>query len=220
MTAHALDFVQSHPARFSILGIGAVLLAHLALLWLLVSLDVVPNPLNVRPLMVQMITAAPPQIDEPKPLPVQPSAVVKRPTKVIHQPRPTPVLATQTPQPSNQLTTSAPETAPPPPTEVEAAVPEISTSQPRFDADYLHNPPPPYPALSKRMGEEGKVFLRVFVEPDGKPGRVEIKTSSGSPRLDQAAEEAIWRWKFVPGKRGDEPVGAWVIVPISFNLKG
>jgi protein TonB len=93
-------------------------------------------------------------------------------------------------------------------------------SQPRFDAGYLQNPAPAYPALSRRMGEEGKVVLRVFVEPTGRPGQVEVKTGSGSPRLDQAAQEAVWRWKFVSARQGDEAIGAWVLVPIVFNLRG
>ena len=65
----------------------------------------------------------------------------------------------------------------------------------------------------------GKVYLRVRVEPDGRPSQVEIKTSSGSVRLDQAAEDAVRCWRFIPAKRGDEAVSAWVVVPISFNLK-
>ena len=40
-----------------------------------------------------------------------------------------------------------------------------------------------------------------------------------SPRLDNAAQDAVWRWKFVPARRGDEAVSAWVLVPITFNLK-
>ena len=38
-------------------------------------------------------------------------------------------------------------------------------------------------------------------------------------RLDEAARNAVQRWKFVPARRGDEPVSAWVIVPISFVLE-
>ncbi|MCP5268824.1 MAG: TonB family protein [Zoogloeaceae bacterium] len=93
-------------------------------------------------------------------------------------------------------------------------------SEPRFDADYLSNPAPAYPALSRRLGEEGKVILRVFVESSGQPGQIELKASSGSPRLDRAAQEAIRHWKFIPASRGQEAVGAWVLVPIVFTLKG
>ena len=91
---------------------------------------------------------------------------------------------------------------------------------PAFNADYLDNPAPAYPALSRRMGEEGRVLLRVFVEASGLPSKVELRTSSGSERLDQAALEAVKRWKFVPARQGDRAVPASVVVPIAFNLKG
>lgn len=92
-------------------------------------------------------------------------------------------------------------------------------SQPRFDAGYLKNPAPVYPSASRRLGEEGRVVLRVLVESDGLPGEVTIKTSSGFPRLDRAAEDAVRRWKFVPARQGDEAVRASVLVPIVFNLR-
>jgi protein TonB len=57
------------------------------------------------------------------------------------------------------------------------------------------------------------------VEPNGRPAQIELKSSSGSPRLDQAGQDAVWRWKFVPAKRGDEAISAWVLVPITFTLK-
>jgi protein TonB len=48
---------------------------------------------------------------------------------------------------------------------------------------------------------------------------VELRESSGHPRLDDAAAAAVRRWRFVPARRGEQPVGAWVLVPISFNLR-
>lgn len=90
---------------------------------------------------------------------------------------------------------------------------------PRFDADYLDNPKPAYPPLSRRLGEEGKVILRVFVETNGQAAKVEMQASSGFPRLDEAAGAAVARWRFVPARRGDEPVAAWVRVPIVFALR-
>lgn len=110
------------------------------------------------------------------------------------------------------------------PVETPAAAPASARAThaqtaPRFDADYLDNPPPAYPALARRTGEEGKVVLRVFVEASGRPGQVQIHASSGSARLDQAAQESVARWTFVPAQRGGEPVGAWVLVPIQFSLR-
>jgi protein TonB len=64
------------------------------------------------------------------------------------------------------------------------------------------------------------VLLRVFVTSAGVAEKVEVQTSSGSPRLDQAAREAVSRWQFVPARRGEEPVAAWLLVPIVFKLEG
>jgi protein TonB len=89
---------------------------------------------------------------------------------------------------------------------------------PRFDAAYLQNPEPEYPALSQRLGEEGRVFLRVLVSPEGRADQVELKQSSGFSRLDAAAQAAVRRWRFQAARRGAEPVAAWVIVPITFHL--
>lgn len=91
---------------------------------------------------------------------------------------------------------------------------------PRFDADYLHNPTPAYPAVARRLGEEGRVLLRVLVSPAGRAERLELQSSSGSTRLDNAALDAVKRWRFVPAHQGSEPVSAWVLVPVSFSLEG
>ena len=98
--------------------------------------------------------------------------------------------------------------------------PPESVIPPRFNADYLQNPAPAYPSLSRRIGEQGKVILRVLVSPDGLPERVELKTSSGSRRLDQAAVDTVKQWKFVPARQGNLKVEAWVLVPIVFTLQG
>ena len=94
-----------------------------------------------------------------------------------------------------------------------------SVSQASFDADYLRNPAPPYPQMSRRMGEEGKVILRVFVTSAGSAQQVEVKTSSGSNRLDESARKTVHQWKFVPAKRGGVAVESWVLVPIIFKLE-
>ncbi len=99
-----------------------------------------------------------------------------------------------------------------------AAPAATEITQARFDANYLKNPAPAYPAMSRRLGEEGRVVLRVFVDVEGRPEQIELKNSSGFPRLDQAAEDAVRRWKFAPARRGDEAVATWVAVPIVFNL--
>ena len=90
---------------------------------------------------------------------------------------------------------------------------------PSSDAAYLNNPKPGYPAISKRMGEQGKVVLRVLIGTDGLPQKVEINQSSGYDRLDRQAQEAVMRWRFVPGKRGGVPEAMWYAQPINFVLE-
>jgi protein TonB len=90
----------------------------------------------------------------------------------------------------------------------------------QFDAAYLNNPKPEYPRMARRLGEEGTVLLRVFVSAQGAPETIELHRSSGSPRLDRAARETVRSWKFVPARKGERPVGAWVLVPITFVLQG
>ena len=92
-------------------------------------------------------------------------------------------------------------------------------SEPRFDADYLQNPAPVYPALSRKRGEHGVVLLRVHVLADGSADQIEIFESSGYSRLDDAAVRAVKRWRFVPAKLGEETVAAWVRVPVRFDLQ-
>ncbi len=93
----------------------------------------------------------------------------------------------------------------------------IQVTSPRLDPAYLHNPAPNYPALSKRNRETGTVMLLVKVNPDGSVDTVSLHNTSGYDRLDQAAMQAVARWHFVPGRRGDEAISASVIVPISFK---
>ena len=118
------------------------------------------------------------------------------------------------------LTATAPVRTQPLPTMLAMPIPSVAVVSPRFDADYLDNPAPAYPVLSRRLGEDGKVVLRVFVDASGVANQLEISTSSGSQRLDTAAIEAVRRWKFIPAKQGDKFVSAWVLVPINFSLRG
>lgn len=133
-----------------------------------------------------------------------------------------PILALPTQQASlpAAFTMPAPVVAPP----IAAPAPATSSTQittmtsARFDAAYLHNPHPEYPPFSRRLGEEGKVLLKVRVTPEGLPAAVDVEKSSNFERLDEAARQAVARWRFVPAKRGDEPIEASVIVPIVFRL--
>lgn len=77
---------------------------------------------------------------------------------------------------------------------------------------------PSYPPTSRRLGEQGTVKLRVLVDEKGRPKEVVIGQSSGSQRLDQAAMDAVRRWRFVAATNGQTAVAAWTQVAITFRL--
>jgi protein TonB len=83
-----------------------------------------------------------------------------------------------------------------------------------------YSPEPPYPLISRAREEEGSVLLKIMVAPDGTAGDVQVETSSGFPRLDDAAMKAVRGWKFSPAKRGSQTIAAWVSVPVTFVLNG
>ena len=89
---------------------------------------------------------------------------------------------------------------------------------PSSDAAYLQNPAPVYPAMSRRLGEQGKVVVRVLIGADGQPQRAEVKRGSGFPRLDQAALDYVMRCRYVPGKVGGVPQAMWYEAPVNFVL--
>jgi len=84
---------------------------------------------------------------------------------------------------------------------------------------YSSNPKPPYPLAARRLGVEGVVTLDVLVRSDGSPAEVRVRSSSGSPLLDDSAVETVRsRWRFVPARRGNVPVESRVSFPIRFKL--
>ena len=183
-----------------------------------VAEQVVPAPAPSQAAQTQPVPRAPvmaatPPITRPEAEPVkevrrQEPAEPPRIESSRFEPQPAPVPA---PAPaSTPIAVEAPKPAPPPP---------LPVTQPRFNADYLDNPKPPYPGISRRMGEEGEVRLRVHVDASGNAQQIEVSRSSGFPRLDQAALDTVKQWRFIPARQGDQPIPAWVIVPIQFSLR-
>ena len=214
---HAANPYATYAPRLSLCAVTLIAAMHAGILVLLTKMDVVPMPTSVSTLMVDILRPE---------LPVDRTPELPKPTPVEAKPRrqtspvPQQILAAQTHSPAAFSETTIVRDPPPPTLPDLPAPPAPATiSQPRFAADYLSNPAPTYPPLSRRMGEEGEVVLRVHVETSGRPSQIEVRKSSGSPRLDQAALDAVWHWRFVPAKRGEEALAAWVLVPITFHLK-
>lgn len=207
----------------------AVAALHAGCLALLVRYSPAAQPRTAgMPVTVSLVqplpVVAPPARPPPKPVParrVQRTAPPKAPPVIAapaSTPAPAPVVPTAVADPIPVQEAPAPAREALRTVEIAHAEP-VPVMPPSFNANYLDNPAPAYPALSRRLGEEGRVMLRVFVNEHGAPDRIELRRSSGHLRLDEVALDTVKRWKFVPAKRGDQPVGAWVLVPISFNLR-
>lgn len=73
-----------------------------------------------------------------------------------------------------------------------------------------------YPEIAKKVGIEGKVFVRAFVDEIGKVTKVELVKGIGGG-CDEAAMDAILKTSFKPGKQRGKPVKVEVIIPIVFK---
>ncbi|MET1085045.1 MAG: energy transducer TonB [Burkholderiales bacterium] len=214
--------VEGACGRYRAIGASTAIALHIAVFaWLLHFAPVREALVAAAPNMVNFIT--PPQLEVAPPEPPPQQRVEKPRPRPVEKPiQRSPLITTQREMPSAFV---APR-PPPKPVEAEVApkdettpLPPAPVIPPRFNADYLQNPAPPYPPLARRMGEQGRVVLRVLVNTEGAAERVDLRHSSGSPRLDESALETVKRWKFVPARQGDQPVSAWVLVPISFSLQ-
>ena len=228
MTGLTLDYAASGRST-RIAGLAAVIALHLVVVFLLLQLEPVRSAFTAAvPITVSLLS--PPKKVEPvvppQPLPLKPRThtpkpIAAPPVTTVNTDKPAEFVAPSpppTPAPT-VVTPSEPVVAAPPTPYVAAPPAPVPVTPPRFNAAYLNNPPPQYPMLSRRMNEEGRAVLRVFVDERGFPAEVQMRTSSGHPRLDEAALTTVRQWKFVPARRGDVPVGAWVLVPISFTLR-
>ncbi len=210
---------------------GSVVVLHVAALWALQSglLRRAAEVIVPAEVLSEFIAPpAPPAPPPPKPAPPPPPKPA--PPKAAPRPAPMPV-AVPSPAPAPNAPTGIVEPQPPaPPIEAPAAPPAPAPAPPAppappkielpsSDAAYLNNPKPTYPAISKRLGEQGKVVLRVLIGTDGLPQKVEINKSSGFDRLDRQAQDAVMRWRFVPGKRNGVPETMWNLVPVNFVLE-
>ena len=205
--------------------VAAVIGLHVLALWALQT-GLLRRAVDlVVPAMVMADLIEPPQpLVSPEPLPPKPLPAPKpaAPVQRVVRQAPMPLaVADPTPPPDAPAgVVSAPPASQPAVTEPVAAAPVAPprVELPSSDASYLNNPPPPYPPLSKRMGEQGRVMVRVHISADGIATRAEVQRSSGFPRLDETAVQTVLHWRYVPGKRAGVPEAMWYSVPISFVL--
>lgn len=194
-----------------------VLALHAAALWGLWRHRLIPPPLDAATLFVNFIAPpAPRKAEEPKrpPAPPKPRPIERpQPRQLVAEtpailpaddvaspppPRPEPVIAAPSmPLPAGPVALSS----------------ELSVTCPERSA-------PPYPALSRRLGEAGVVILRVELSETGHVATARVSTSSGHARLDEAALAAVRTWRCTPASRNGQPVRAVALQPFNFVMQG
>lgn len=216
-----------------------VLAVHGAVAYGLWSMRVMSSPSAPAPLFVSLIPS------QPRPQPVsQPAQRVTphvRPV-VPAKPRPDkheaeqPVVSHPAPlaapaQANSPLEATSPPPAPGP------AIPAAETGPPASRAlpAEAEGPvalasdlavvcaartPPSYPVISRRLGESGRVVLRVELDAAGRVSNAQLTRSSGYTRLDAAAVEAVMKWRCQPAQRNGQPVRSVAVQPFDFTLEG
>jgi periplasmic protein TonB len=169
--------------------------------------DAVLGPIETR------VIEEAPQIDEPPP---PPPPKIETPPPFV----PPPDVAIEIPQDAAPTTAIRTVTSDrPPPQQVAppaaTAVPKTSPkSDPRRPLSQ-----PEYPPSSRRAGEAGTVVLEIYVLETGRVGEARVKTSSGFPKLDEAAMREVKRsWRLTPGTENGKPVPMWGQFAVTFKL--
>lgn len=200
-----------------------VLAIHGALLYYLFKQEIIPPPDQLVTLMVDFIPSSRPKEEsKPEPPPPVPKPQPVKKPKARQLVAETPVLSESEPiappppaEPEPEPVVEAPPAPPAPqmPAGPVTLSSELSVGCPQLNA-------PAYPPLSRRLGEEGKLVLRVELDEKGHVHLAQVVDSSGFKRLDEAAMAAVKTWRCNPPMRNGQPVRAIALQPFNFVLQG
>jgi periplasmic protein TonB len=207
----ASSWQRFSPRRLA--GIVIAVLLHVALIYALVTglgqqaIEILQAPLQTK--IIQETKPPPPETPPPPPkladLPPpyipppevriqQPTAPTNAITAVVHTPSPAPVTQAAAPRPQ--------------PVRFPAILGAASDCQ-----------KPEYPWMAQRLGEEGTVVLRFLVSATGSVVQSQIASSSGHPRLDDAARDALSQCRFRPATVDGKPEESWAVMRYNWRIQ-
>lgn len=210
-----------------------IVAVHVLMVGALLQMKAEPLPVEVgapAPVFVDLIAPVAPASQPPK----QPPRVLppsKAPIVATRKPSPTvfetPVDVVREPTP-DPVPAHAQET--PVPAVPSPAVPAVSTAPvaavapppviiPPSAVQYLVPPALEYPASSRRLGESGRVTVRVYIDEAGLPRQVLVSQSSGFSRLDNASLAAVRQARFKPYMLNGRAAAGWASIPFNFDLE-
>ncbi|BAI95867.1 hypothetical protein Sj15T_02040 [Sphingobium sp. TA15] len=159
----------------------------------------------------------PPPSAEAPPPPPQAEVVAPPPLVKVPQP-PAPTVAT-TPDIAPPAPPAPPVTVSAPPAPPAASMGSSVVQGGDLGAQMIAGKPPRYPVESRRKREQGTVVLALTLGLDGAVESLSIARSSGFPRLDNAARDAVRGWRWRPVMRDGQAVRVKGVVEIPFVLR-
>lgn len=195
---------------------------HAAVLAALWHYQIKISPAEAVTVFVNFITPSapekkeePPKVEKPRPIerPKVERLVAEGPVT-----SPTDFVAPAPPSPEPAQTEEPP--APAPVIETPPAPPAPVTLSSELAVSCPDRASPSYPAISRRLGEQGRVVLRVELDEKGHVSSVAVIESSGFLRLDDAAMAAVKNWRCSPAMRDSFPARAVALQQFDFVLKG
>jgi protein TonB len=224
-----LKVIPSQQSVEKVFGLFLVLILHAVVLCLAFSHNLTSPHSQADTLIVNLVNPLPPKrVDPPK---VLPKKVILDKPKIIERPRPLPILVAETPDSEVEYMVPAPEpislqethnvdfTAPKSVQVMDAsksAMPIMMTTE--LSLACSKRTPPNYPAASRRMGEHGRVVLRVELDETGQITTVKVKDSSGYKRLDDAGIAVVKTWHCDAAKKNGQAQPAVALQPFDFIL--
>jgi len=200
--------IAGDSSRHSLVAIGIVLV-HAAAFYALSQIGPRAHSVLINtPVTVRFVSESPPKPQWQPPRVTMVTAAVVVPMPDL------PLIDVTVPAPPSDraITLSTPRRADLPPVG-DRSVPKVVAS-----VEYLREPSPRYPAQSRKLREQGLVVLRVVIDERGVACNIDIESSSGHARLDDAAKDAVARAAFRPYVEDGLPRRALVLIPIEFAL--
>ena len=190
-------------------GIAYILLATLGM----VPMPTIPMPFNGRVIIEPRDVELP-----PPPQPTIPQSQIKEFVP--------PIIEIPLEPDTNRHVITTPEASPQvPPAEqqqqasVERPIPPPIVMMPARAIMATHTTPD-YPPVSRRLGEQGTLRLRLTIGVDGMVEDARVEVSSGHQRLDDAAVQWVKaHWRYEPAMQGPKPIPATATAEVTFRLK-
>jgi len=222
-----MHMIMDRISLEKLVGLLLVLTLHVALFYAAMSYKLIPPPQDTLTLFVDLIKPPPPKKEEPTPEPPKPTPqkVKLDKPRPVEPPKPLPILVAEAPVTSDSEPVAPPsepvvETIPEPESVIPLGPPMPVTMSSELSLSCPKRTPPDYPASSRRMGEQGRVMLRVELDETGHITSLRVAESSGHKRLDEAGLSAVKHWQCNAAKRDGKAVRSIAMQPFDFILEG